>query len=30
MGNEIVIIKENMMMGPKKYINFCLKKYFHE
>jgi len=30
MNNEIVIVRENMMMGPKSFLNFCLKNHFHK
>jgi len=28
MDNEIVIIGENMMMGPNLFLKICLKNYF--
>jgi len=30
MDNEIVIIREKMMMGPKWFKFFCLWNHFHE
>jgi hypothetical protein len=30
MDNEIVIVGENMMMGPKWFKKICLKNNFHE
>jgi hypothetical protein len=30
MDNEIMIVGENMMMGPKWFLNFCLRNHFHE
>jgi hypothetical protein len=30
MDNEIVIVGENMMMGPKWFLKFCLRNHFHE
>jgi hypothetical protein len=30
MDNEIMIIRENTMMGPKWFLKFCLRNHFHE
>jgi len=30
MDNEIMIVGENMMMGPKWFFKICLKNHFHE